>query len=154
MQPTAPPPRFHAACVEPHDIGHPHRPHPSHVKAARQWAAHATRSRPGLTDPLALTVTELTTNALRHTASGLPGGTVRIEIHRTRRHLELHVTDNGPPPEPHPHSPPSPTRHPCASAATAYGSSRPCAPTGTGHRPPAERSPSAPSSAAEPSPAP
>ncbi|MES0837440.1 ATP-binding protein [Nocardiopsis tropica] len=99
MQPTAPPPALpRRLCGTPTTSGILIGPHPSHVKAARQWAAHATRSRPGLTDPLALTVTELTANALRHTASGLAGGTVRIEIHRTRRHLELHVTDNGPTP--------------------------------------------------------
>ncbi|MFV2198615.1 ATP-binding protein [Nocardiopsis sp. LOL_012] len=67
----------------------------AHVAIARRWAAQATRSRPGLAEPVALVVSELTTNAMRHSASGLPGGTVRVEIDRTG-HLELRVTDDGP----------------------------------------------------------
>ncbi|WP_028649056.1 ATP-binding protein [Nocardiopsis sp. CNT312] len=70
----------------------------SHIAIARRWAAQATRTRPGLAEPLALAVSELTTNAMRHTASGLPGGTVRVEIDRTG-HLELRVTDDGPRPD-------------------------------------------------------
>ncbi|MFV2196190.1 ATP-binding protein [Nocardiopsis sp. LOL_012] len=68
-----------------------------HIAIARRWAAQATRSRPGMAEPLVLAVSELATNALRHTASGLPGGTVRVEIDRTG-HLELRVTDDGPRP--------------------------------------------------------
>ncbi len=40
----------------------------------------------------------MVTNALRHSASGLSHGTIRVEIERTPRHLELRVTDNGPRP--------------------------------------------------------
>jgi len=73
-------------------------PDRAHVRVARQWASQATRSRTGLAEPVAVVVSELATNALMHTASGLANGTVRIELERTPRHLELRVTDGGPRP--------------------------------------------------------
>ncbi|WP_236574570.1 ATP-binding protein [Nocardiopsis sp. FR26] len=73
-------------------------PDPRHVRAARRWAAQATRSQPSLAEPVSVVVSELVTNALKHTASGLPGGTVRVEIERTRLYLVVSVTDQGPRP--------------------------------------------------------
>lgn len=69
-----------------------------HLKAARSWAAHVARTAPACADPLLVSLSELHTNALRHTASGLPGGRVRIEIERRRRLFLLRVTDDGPRP--------------------------------------------------------
>ncbi|MFV2197043.1 ATP-binding protein [Nocardiopsis sp. LOL_012] len=73
-------------------------PDPRHLRDARRWAAQATRSRPGLAEPVTLAVSELATNAQRHSASGLSGGAVRIEIERTRHRITLRVTDHGPRP--------------------------------------------------------
>ncbi|WP_231640767.1 ATP-binding protein [Nocardiopsis sp. NRRL B-16309] len=69
------------------------------VGAARRWAAGATRSVPSLSRPVALVTSELVTNALVHSASGLPGGTVRVELEHKPLHLVLSVTDNGPRPD-------------------------------------------------------
>ncbi|NYH55529.1 MULTISPECIES: ATP-binding protein [Nocardiopsis] len=71
---------------------------PRHVAVARRWAARSSRARPGLADRISLAASELVTNAQRHSASGGTGGTVRVELLRTRLHLELRVTDNGPRP--------------------------------------------------------
>ena len=70
-----------------------------HLKAARSWAAHVARTTPACADPLLVSLSELHTNALKHTASGLPGGRVRIEIERCRRLFLLRVTDDGPRPD-------------------------------------------------------
>ena len=69
-----------------------------HLKAARNWAAHVARTTPACADPLLVSLSELHTNALKHTASGLPGGRVHIEIERRRRLFLLRVTDDGPRP--------------------------------------------------------
>ncbi|WP_191275152.1 ATP-binding protein [Nocardiopsis terrae] len=69
-----------------------------HLKAARSWATHVSRTTPACADPLLVSLSELHTNALKHTASGLPGGRVRIEIERRRRLFLLRVTDGGPRP--------------------------------------------------------
>ena len=71
---------------------------PWHLKVSRSWAAYTVRSAPSAVHPLLLSLSELHTNALRHSASGLPGGRVRIEIERRRRLLLLRVTDAGPRP--------------------------------------------------------
>jgi anti-sigma regulatory factor (Ser/Thr protein kinase) len=84
------------------------------VAVARRWAAQASRARPHLADRIRVVASELVTNAQRHSASGDPDGTVRVELVRTRLHLELRVTDNGPRPGPDidfPHIPcPDPLR--------------------------------------------
>ena len=67
-----------------------------HLKAARSWATHVARTTTACADPLLVSLSELHTNALKHTASGLPGGRVRIEIERRRRLFLLRVTDDGP----------------------------------------------------------
>ncbi len=98
-QSTAPPPALpRRLCGTDTKSGILLGPDLGHVKIARRWAAQATRSRPSLAQPVSVAVSELVTNALRHTASGLPGGTIRVEIERTPLHLELRVTDNGPKP--------------------------------------------------------
>ncbi|PDP89081.1 ATP-binding protein [Glycomyces fuscus] len=73
-------------------------PDPHHVRAARRWAMQATRTTPGTAHPLLVSLTELHANALKHTASGLSGGRVRIEIQRRPRLFLLRVTDDGPKP--------------------------------------------------------
>ncbi|WP_211716536.1 ATP-binding protein [Nocardiopsis sp. MG754419] len=67
-----------------------------HLKAARSWASHVVRTTPSCAHPLLVSLSELHTNALKHTASGLPGGRVCIEIERRRRLFLLRVTDDGP----------------------------------------------------------
>ncbi|OLT25793.1 hypothetical protein BJF83_22690 [Nocardiopsis sp. CNR-923] len=71
---------------------------PEHVQTARRWATRAIRATPSALQPLVASLAELHANALRHTASGLPGGRVRIEIERRRRLFLLRVTDDGPRP--------------------------------------------------------
>ncbi|MFV2198480.1 ATP-binding protein [Nocardiopsis sp. LOL_012] len=98
MQSTAPhtglPRRL---CATPTTSGLLLGPDPHHIGAARRWAVQATRTRPGLAEDVRIVVSELVTNALRHSASGLPGGHVLVELERTH-HLELRVTDDGPRP--------------------------------------------------------
>ncbi|MFI6578132.1 ATP-binding protein [Nocardiopsis sp. NPDC050513] len=70
----------------------------AHLSPARRWAAQVTRTTPSAAYPLVASLAELHANALRHSASGLPGGQVRIEIERCRLLFLLHVTDDGPRP--------------------------------------------------------
>ncbi|MEU0490351.1 ATP-binding protein [Nocardiopsis sp. NPDC006139] len=72
--------------------------HLSHLRPARRWAAQALRSTPCAARPLVAALAELHANALAHTASGLPGGRVRIEIERRPALFLLKVTDDGPRP--------------------------------------------------------
>ncbi|MDT0331478.1 ATP-binding protein [Nocardiopsis lambiniae] len=72
--------------------------HPSHLSPARRWATQALRSTPCASRPLVAALAELHANALAHTASGLPGGRVRIEIERCPALFLLKVTDDGPRP--------------------------------------------------------
>jgi hypothetical protein len=81
-----------------------------HIQQARAWAI--ARVDEGLADAVALVTSELVTNALKHTASGLPGGTTCVEIERTDRHLVLSVRDNGPRPGERPTAPTSPSLNP------------------------------------------
>lgn len=69
--------------------------HPSHLRPARRWAAQALRSTPCAARPLVAALAELHANALAHTASGLPGGRVRIEIECRPALFLLKVTDDG-----------------------------------------------------------
>lgn len=68
----------------------------AHLSHARQWAAQVTRTTPSAAHPLIVSLSELHANALRHSASGSPGGQVRIEIERRRLLFVLRVTDDGP----------------------------------------------------------
>lgn len=70
----------------------------SQISAARRWAAQATHSGPALACDVAQVASELVTNAHQHTASGLPGGSVHLEVERSRVYVTLRVTDNGPRP--------------------------------------------------------
>lgn len=69
---------------------------PANVEMARHWAR--CHSDLGLVQGshLALVVSELVTNALRHTASGLPEGKVLIQLALVPARLVLSVTDDGP----------------------------------------------------------
>lgn len=67
-----------------------------HVRRARRWAVQAARCGPGAAQVLVACLSELHTNALRHSASGFDGGRVRIEIERRRLIFVVAVTDDGP----------------------------------------------------------
>ncbi|MBC6462093.1 ATP-binding protein [Actinomadura sp. HBU206391] len=51
-------------------------------------------------DDVLLAADELVANALRHTKSGQPGGSVTVEIDRSPRTVAIAVTDQGGPTEP------------------------------------------------------
>lgn len=67
------------------------------VAGARRWARHVTGLPATEANDLELVVSELVTNALRHSASGHPGGfvTVRIAFMSASR-IRVSVTDGGP----------------------------------------------------------
>jgi anti-sigma regulatory factor (Ser/Thr protein kinase) len=71
---------------------------PQHLQIARRWAVQATRTTPCQAHPLVVSLSELHTNALKHSASGLLGGRVRIEIERRQLLFILRVSDEGPRP--------------------------------------------------------
>lgn len=87
------PRRIH--CADPDTSGLVCGADPRHVRVARRWAVQATRTTPCLAHPLVVSLTELHANALKHSASGLLGGRVRIEIERRRLLFMLRVTDEG-----------------------------------------------------------
>lgn len=82
-------------CTDPDKSGLVCGPDPQHLQIARRWAVQATRTTPCLAHPLVVALTELHTNALKHSASGLLGGRVRIEIERRKLLFMLRVTDEG-----------------------------------------------------------
>lgn len=99
MQFTSRPPALpRRLCASPTTVGVRLGSDPRHVAVARRWASRAGRVRSGLAERIGLVTSEPVTNAQRHSASGDLGGTVRVELIRTRLHLELRVTDNGPRP--------------------------------------------------------
>ncbi|WP_306367732.1 ATP-binding protein [Nocardiopsis sp. CC223A] len=66
------------------------------VAVARRWvAATAHTHHEAIRDRAVLVVSEAVTNAILHSRSGLPGGTVLVEVTRTP-YLEIRVTDQGP----------------------------------------------------------
>ncbi|ADH69635.1 Signal transduction histidine kinase [Nocardiopsis dassonvillei] len=66
----------------------------------RSWCQRGARVQAHLAFPLVLVVSELVTNAWLHTASGAPGGRVKIQMrHLPARLIHLAVTDDGPRPE-------------------------------------------------------
>ena len=69
---------------------------PTQVRLARQWAQAASGRGPEQAADLSLVVSELVSNALRHTRSGEPEGTVRVEIERLECGFVVAVTDAGP----------------------------------------------------------
>ncbi|PSK86234.1 anti-sigma regulatory factor (Ser/Thr protein kinase) [Murinocardiopsis flavida] len=75
---------------------------PAQVGAARTWAA-TTSGLPGDTAAdLALIVSELATNACRHSCSARPGGAYTLTLTRYEDRVRITVTDAGPRPVPAP----------------------------------------------------
>lgn len=66
------------------------------IELARRWTRQNTGFGPIQANHLELVVSELMNNALQHTTSGLPGGTVLVQIEHTCLYVVLSVTDNGP----------------------------------------------------------
>ncbi|HET7784007.1 MAG TPA: ATP-binding protein [Arthrobacter sp.] len=70
------------------------------VREARHFITSYLGNRPE-TDTAHLVITELATNAIRHTSSGLPGGHFGVTLHTTSTLLILVVLDEGSPTTPH-----------------------------------------------------
>lgn len=69
--------------------------------AVRRYLRDRLPGHPALYD-LTLCVTELVTNAIVHTASGTPGGSVTVTITRTAGEIRADVSDDGgTPSDPH-----------------------------------------------------
>lgn len=65
----------------------------------RSWCQRGARVQAHLAFPLVLAVSELVTNAWTHTASGAPGGRVKVQMqHLSGRLVRIAVTDDGPRP--------------------------------------------------------
>ncbi|MEV2274713.1 ATP-binding protein [Nocardiopsis sp. NPDC049922] len=73
---------------------------PGHVRLARVWAHQIARTTPNAAFPLVTVVSELVTNAQRHTRSGDPGGTTTVVVERRPYAFVLTVAENGPRPGP------------------------------------------------------
>ncbi|OLT26507.1 serine/threonine protein kinase [Nocardiopsis sp. CNR-923] len=73
---------------------------PSHVRVARVWAHQIARTTRNAAFPLVTAVSELVTNAQRHTRSGDPGGTTTVVVERRPYAFVLTVADDGPRPGP------------------------------------------------------
>ncbi|MEV2276834.1 ATP-binding protein [Nocardiopsis sp. NPDC049922] len=71
---------------------------PGDVAVARRWSAQVSHAGVRLARDVATVVSELVTNSHRHTASGLPGGSTRVEIERTPFQVVIRVSDDGPRP--------------------------------------------------------
>ncbi|MBB6000955.1 ATP-binding protein [Streptomonospora salina] len=76
---------------------------PASVGALRDWAARCLRRGPfahppDLVEDLLVCASELATNAVRHSGSGLPGGTFTARLWQDRRRVRLEVADLGPRP--------------------------------------------------------
>ncbi|GAA4908252.1 ATP-binding protein [Streptomonospora salina] len=69
------------------------------IKLARSWCWRTTGLAYDRAYPILLALSEIYTNAIKHTASGLPGGRVRIDITRLTGNMRLAVTDQGLRPE-------------------------------------------------------
>lgn len=72
---------------------------PRQAGAARRFAAALLAGSPFCDDALVV-VSELFTNAVRHTHSGQPGGLVIVQVSRWRLGVRLAVTDQGSPGRP------------------------------------------------------
>ncbi|WP_019631166.1 ATP-binding protein [Actinomadura atramentaria] len=95
--------------------------HPRLVRRARRWAVARVRASAPWVDPddFAVVVSELVTNALRHSASGYSDGgvDVRLLMDGTTRTMRLVVVDDG-------HSkttPRIPARHPTGETVSGHG---------------------------------
>ncbi len=67
---------------------------PESVREARAFAAGFLAAGPSA-DDVALMTSELVTNAIRYSASGLPGGQVTVSVRPGAAALEVHVIDDG-----------------------------------------------------------
>ncbi len=67
---------------------------PEQVAAARRFAAALLAGSP-FSDDAVTVVSELFTNAVRHTVSGGPGGLVVVQVSRWRDGVRIAVTDQG-----------------------------------------------------------
>jgi anti-sigma regulatory factor (Ser/Thr protein kinase) len=65
------------------------------VPLIRRWVREVLAVSP-LADRVELVVSELATNAVRHSASGADGGTLRVEITETPTDVTASVYDDGP----------------------------------------------------------
>jgi len=73
---------------------------PEHVPGVRHWARAVAAAWGAHACDAGLVVTELVTNAIRHTRSGLPGGTVTVAIAGGWDGVTVHVHDLGADPRP------------------------------------------------------
>ncbi|WP_159943592.1 ATP-binding protein [Nocardiopsis sp. FR6] len=72
---------------------------PSQVAQIRSWCQHGARVPANRTFALVIVVSELATNALTHSASGLAGGHICVEMEALAvRLIRIAVTDDGPRP--------------------------------------------------------
>ncbi len=72
---------------------------PAQVAQIRSWCQRGARVPANRAFALVVVVSELTTNALTHSASGLAGGHIRVEMEQlTTRLVRIAVTDDGPRP--------------------------------------------------------
>jgi len=67
---------------------------PEEISRARRWVREILSETP-CSDDAALIVSELGTNALRHTASGDPHGTFHVVVVLSEHMLSISVTDDG-----------------------------------------------------------
>ncbi|MGZ0200315.1 ATP-binding protein [Streptomyces sp. RM1] len=67
---------------------------PEEVSRARRWTRDILRGSP-LADDAALIVSELSTNAIRHTASGLDSGIFHLAVAVSAQVVAVSVTDDG-----------------------------------------------------------
>ncbi|NDK25218.1 ATP-binding protein [Streptomyces sp. TR1341] len=67
---------------------------PEEVSRARRWTRDILRGSP-LADDAALIVSELSTNAIRHTASGLESGVFHLAVAVSAQVIAVSVTDDG-----------------------------------------------------------
>ncbi|GAA0600947.1 ATP-binding protein [Actinomadura livida] len=75
------------------------RGRPEQARFVRAFAAHLLADFPALDDVL-LVLDELAVNAIRHTASGRPGGRFTVDISMDVAGVIVYVTDQGGPGEP------------------------------------------------------
>ena len=67
---------------------------PEEISRARRWVREILGEQP-CADDAVLIVSELGTNALRHTASGEPSGTFHVVLALSKHALAISVTDDG-----------------------------------------------------------
>jgi serine/threonine-protein kinase RsbW len=68
---------------------------PQDVRAARTFVAEALGELGPVTDNAVLLASELVTNAVQHSTSGTPGGTVTVVVLETADGVRVEVRDNG-----------------------------------------------------------